>query len=218
MRPPLGFFEVLLCWRINNISRASQGAFNFLKNLFWTRVDLYNELKSVGDEKKRALLALRLGNAFAVDPDKIEYKARLQKFLDATKKNRRKVEARFISEFNANHAYLNVLDVLRDDRVRYNTFLEMLAESSLEVYEAIIRYPNAAGFLLEHGMDSIEYINKTAGEIVVLSMLLPVEGQDAMMALFKRYEWMTDVLNECGAESYFAVSAVQNKAKSKIAP
>ena len=38
MRPPLGFFEVLLCWRINNISRASQGAFNFLKNLFWTRV------------------------------------------------------------------------------------------------------------------------------------------------------------------------------------
>ncbi len=169
-------------------------------------IDLYNELKSVGDEKKRALLALRLGNAFAVDPDKIEYKARLQKFLDATKKNRRKVEARFISEFNANHAYLNVLDVLRDDRVRYNTFLEMLAESSLEVYEAIIRYPNAAGFLLEHGMDSIEYINKTAGEIVVLSMLLPVEEQDAMMALFKRYEWMTDVLNECGAESYFAVS------------
>ena len=39
MRPPLGFFEVLLCWRINNISRASQGAFNFLKNLFWTRVN-----------------------------------------------------------------------------------------------------------------------------------------------------------------------------------
>lgn len=169
-------------------------------------IDLFNELKSVRDEKKRALLALRLGNAFAVDPDKTEYKTRLHKFLDATKNNRRKVDIRFIDEFNADHSYLNVLDILRDDQMRYNAFLEMLAESSPEVYEAIIRYPNAAGFLLQHGMGSIDNISRTAGEIVVLSMLLPVEEQDDMMAFFRRHEWMTDVLNECGAESYFAVS------------
>ena len=177
-------------------------------------MDLYNALNNIElPEKSRAEIALSLLCAFSLTDEEqsANYSKELRKLLQKDKEISRKgLEANYYARqiMKSQTMPNNLLTELkRENPKEYQILLSKFSLSDYETLKACAEYPNAIAFLLNTGRKGIDLINKTEGQIIILSWFLEAEYQKKLPEQFRNYPRITEAIKYCGADSYFTIMA-----------
>ena len=163
-------------------------------------MDLYNSFgKAISSEKRRASIALALLSAFSMEDAeqqanykeawkraKIEDAQAAYRGRDANQYEKRLLESNLIPG--------NCIEEIKEMPEAYKTLLSELSDADAETLAACSRYPNALVFLLNTGKEGLRLIEKTNGQIVMLSWFLPDDEQKKLPRKFKEYPKLSEAL------------------------
>ena len=159
-------------------------------------------------ETDRAVLALKLTNAFLVSNPEAEYAKAFQKALEQDRRRSQQgaLSRRMTEQFFAQGVCpKNLWQELKENPRGYKLLLELLSLEDKEFLEAFVQYPNAASFLLNTGSPGIRLIDESDGEVLALSCFLSNQDQQELPKLCSRYPKLPEVLKVNGFEAFFVV-------------